>query len=516
MSFALKVKHYSNRRIEDVHRINRRRRGFMRLDILIAVILYEILTIVGVGWVIAQQNKKENAKDEFILAGRGLNVTHVGITLALTMLGSAHIWGTTENAWFVGATAVWFGLACTIMMVVITQGTGVWIRDVGVPTTPGFMGLLFGNKSRMAITCIMAPLVFGLLTLETQCIGITFAAMTGWSIKTGCLVGGIFGILYVLLAGMKEVSWLNLINAAVMYVALIITVIMLFFKLPEGWAGVQEYYITENQQHMLSIFGTPSILFAFALPSIVTCTFFQGISQMGLQPAIAAKNVKTVRKSLFLAGPVNGLFCIIPALIGLAAKSIPQFAEAGSKMAAPLMLVNLLPKWNVTLLLAAFLGALLSTFAMTCLVPATLFVKDLYVNQLNPEASEKMQTRLVRVGIVVLGGLAIAISGLQPTVILAINWIFSWLIPVFVLCIIGLFMKRSSSAAMITMVVCWLINCLWSMTSFPQAIGMANVHNAFVALFISIILGVLLSLILPGKKSFFYEHREKKLQAQIA
>ena len=119
----------------------------MHLGILIAVIIYEIVTIVGVGVYLNIKDKKAAAaNDSFALAGRGLSVSHVGVTLALTMLGSAHIWGTTQNAYGMGGIASWFGIACTVMMVVITQCTGRWIRSIGTPTVPDLFGRLYGPR----------------------------------------------------------------------------------------------------------------------------------------------------------------------------------------------------------------------------------------------------------------------------------------------------------------------------------------------------------------------------------
>ena len=91
----------------------------MKIGVLIAVILYEVITIVGVGIVIAIKNRQaaKNAGD-FAVASKGLGTIQVGVTLALTMLGSAHIWGTTQNAFNIGAISVWFGIACAVMMVV--------------------------------------------------------------------------------------------------------------------------------------------------------------------------------------------------------------------------------------------------------------------------------------------------------------------------------------------------------------------------------------------------------------
>ena len=72
---------------------------------------------------------------------------------------------------------------------------------------------------------------------------------------------------------------------------------------------------------------------------------------------------------LWIAAPLNGMFGVFAVVIGLTAKTIPEFAELGPKVAATTMLVNYLPPWLAALLLASFLAAILSTFAMTSLAP---------------------------------------------------------------------------------------------------------------------------------------------------
>ena len=80
---------------------------------------------------------------------------------------------------------------------------------------------------------------------------------------------------------------------------------------------------------MLHIFGNKNLIIGFAIPTIFCTSMFQGVSQMGLQTCIAAKDVKSVKKSIWLAGPVNGLFCIIPALLGVAALALGYYKLAG-------------------------------------------------------------------------------------------------------------------------------------------------------------------------------------------
>lgn len=485
----------------------------MNLGVLIAVIIYEVVTIFGVGWFLSRKEKKHTAvrtEESFALAGRGLTTSHVGVTLALTMLGSAHIWGTTENSFTMGSVAVWFGIACTVMMVVITQVTGPWVRKIGTATVPDLFGILFGGKTRILVACVMGPLIFGCLCLETQAIAVTFQALTGWPYTVGAIVGGIFGILYVVFAGMKEVSWLNMINAVLMYVSLIVALVAMFFVLPNGWEGVEQTIVNEGNSWMLDIFGNKNLIIGFAIPSIFTATLFQGVSQMGLQTCIAAKDVKSVKRSLFLAGPVNGLFCIIPALLGLAALALPQFREFGPMLATPMMIVSILPKWVVALLMASFLGALLSTFAMTTLCPATIFAHDLYGGLYKKNATEKEKTRVTRIAIVVVGILAVALSNSQPAIVPTINWIFTWAAPLFAMLVIGLTWKRSTPAALITFFGAWIANMAWTTFGLQVKLGAMNIHGVYVTLAVTLILGIILTAALPGKDGLFKEMKMQK------
>ena len=330
------------------------------------------------------------------------------------------------------------------------------------------------------------------------------------------IVGGVFGILYVLLAGMKEVSWLNMINAVFMYAALIIALIAMFVCLPgNGWSDVATNLTNNGQAWMLDIFGNKDLIIGFAIPTIFTTSMFQGVSQMGLQTCIAAKDVKSVKKSIWLAGPVNGCFCIIPALLGMAALALGYFVIAGNSamMMTPVMMLEILPHWVVALICASFLGALLSTFAMTSLCPATIFAYDLYGGLYKPNASEKEKTLVMRIMIVIVGVLAIALSNFQPTVVTTINWIFTWGVPMFVMLVIGLCWKRNTKAAVITYVVSWVANIVWITCGLQERLGMGNFHQVYLCTIISVVLGILLTAVLPGTKPGYFKLSKEEQKA---
>ncbi|MDN5345108.1 MAG: solute:Na+ symporter, family [Clostridia bacterium] len=473
----------------------------MRTGVLIAVIIYEFVVTVGVGLILAMRQR--GAREEFLLAGRDMPAPILGITMALTVLGTAHILGLFENAWYLGAASIWFGIAHVLLLTIICLTTGQWARKLEVATAPEFVERIYDQKTRIIVTCVMAAMIWGILTLETQGCGIIIAALTGWKIQHGALLGAVVGILYVLLAGMTQIGWVNLINTIVMYLGVIMAVIVLALHIPGGWGHVETFYASSADKWMLSIMGTPEVLLTFGLGVTCSVAFSQSITQNLMQPALSAKSPDTVKKALLWAAPVNGLFGVFTVAIGMAAKSLPQFAAGGPKMAAPTMIVELLPDWATAWLLAAFLGAVLSTYAMVSLTPATLFVKDIWVPLFKPDASEAYQANMVRVVLVVLALLALIPAASLPPIVASISWLFSWMVPLFWFVIFGLFWKRSVGAILGTLVISWIANCIWSFTSLPAALHMETIPNAYIALLVTFVVGIILQLILPGKPGLF-------------
>ena len=476
----------------------------MNYSMLVAVLAYEVLLIVGLGLWIQRRQTAVHAKDEFALAGRSLPVPVVAVTLALTVLGTAHILGVFEMAWILGAAAVWFSIAHVILLVVVCLGTGIWVRHLGVTTVPELLDSTYGLETRLFVSCVMAGVMFGILTVEAQGIGIIFASLTDWDIATGAIVGGSIGILYVILAGMKEIGWVNLVNAVVMYVGLVLATIFVAIKLPGGnFDSVADFYTSRNESHMISIFGNTEIIQTFVLGTIVAVVFSQGTNQMLMQVAMAADSEKTIRRALWIAAPVNGLFGVFAVSLGLAAKSIPEFQVLGQKVAATNMLVAYLPPWLAAVLLASFLAAILSTFAILALAIATIFTNDIFKPLYRPQASEATQTRVIRLTIVVVAGIAISAAAFLPPILAAMNWLFAWLVPVFWIVVFGLFWNRHQGVAIAALLASWLLNSLWSFTDLPAAVGMANVPNAYVTLAATLIVLVPGNLLIKGKPGLF-------------
>jgi SSS family solute:Na+ symporter len=154
------------------------------------------------------------------------------------------------------------------------------MRRLRLATVPELLEYLFGPGVRTAVCCVMAGVIFGLLTLETQGIGILLAAATGWSIQEGVILAGVLGVLYVILAGMKEVGWINLVNAVLMYIALILATVFIAAALPEGFDTVSNHYLEAGEAHQLTIFGPMALLLTFALTLVIAVNVAGGAPEL--------------------------------------------------------------------------------------------------------------------------------------------------------------------------------------------------------------------------------------------
>ena len=485
----------------------------MNIGVIVAVVIYELIVILGCAAFLKVKEKKMEAApaagdEDFALGGRNMGVIVLAPTIALTVLGSAHITGVFEMSYGMGAIAIWFSLAHVIMIVVACFGTGAWVRRLGATTVPQVIKDMYGPGVAIAISCVMAGQVWGVLTLECQGLGIVISSLTGWDISKAVILGGILGILYVVFAGMKQVGAVNVINATVMYIGLIIATIYVASKLPGGNFDFIEKALPSSEggaEFMLSIFGNADLMITFAVGNVIAVTFCQSISQMLMQTMMSAKNEKTIKKSVWLAAPLNGMFGVFAVILGLAARSIPEYAAYGAKLAATNMLVDMLPMWMSALLLAALLAAILSTFAMTSLTTATIWTHDIYKGYINPDADEKKLANITRIMIIVLALAALAVSVALPTILNAINWVFAWIVPVFWIVVFGLFWKRNSKVAGLALAVSWVLNVLWSLTPLPASIGgfIGGLTNPYVTLIVSLVILIIGNLASKGQPGYF-------------
>jgi SSS family solute:Na+ symporter len=123
-----------------------------------------------------------------------------------------------------------------------------------------------------------------------------------------------------------------------------------------------------------------------------------------------------------------------------------------------------------------------------------------------PNMSDRTRFKLMRPMIIVCAILAFIPAMTVPIVFPVFLWAFSFGIPVFMMFFVGMGWKASKSAAWITILVTYLINFIWtfwtpSWASGPWALNMYPVTVS------TIVLGIVLTVVLPGKPGLLKRHR---------
>ncbi|MCD8149010.1 MAG: hypothetical protein LUE92_05470 [Clostridiales bacterium] len=70
--------------------------------------------------------------------------------------------------------------------------------------------------------------------------------------------------------------------------------------------------------------------------------------------------------------------------------------------------------------------------------------------------------------------------------------------------------KRSTVAAAITCFVSWIANVIWITCGLQDYLGMSNFHQVYLCVIISLVLGVVLTAVLPGKPGYFKLSKEEQ------
>lgn len=466
----------------------------MNIGILIGTILIEIVIIGGVSLFLSIRNKHAGA-DDFVSSGRNMPMIAVAATQALTALGGGHIMGMPGASWSFGVGAYWYIISSGIMLIIMLCFTGPWIRRFKFTTITQLFERMFNRKVAIIMSGMAAGTAWGVMTLELQGVGTIIAALTGWNVIIGCIIGGVIALLYVIFGGMTEVGWVNVFNAIFMYVGAFIAIGYIGSQLPNGWQGVNEYYQNQGNDWMLSIWANADTWKVYIIGTILAQLFYCPIGPQAAQVSASAKNVNAIRKSVLFAVPMNCIFGAIMIALGMAAKSIPEFEMIGAPpMANFQMLISLLPGWLVAWLFAAFSAAMLSTIAVQILALSTIFVHDIYVPfYKRNNVSDKQKLKYLRVAVVIFAATGTALSLALPEVQNAIVWLFAWLLPAFWLFVFGMFWKRSNSAALWTLIISGIFNMIWSFTSLPTMLHLDGNNNSIGLIVVSLLLSVILT-----------------------
>ena len=468
----------------------------MNILVTSGALLYNVIIIVACTiYVVVKDRvakKKTGAGEDLAMSGRSLHWLPCAAAIALTALGGGHINGIGATTWEVGYSAAFFAFGTGFSMIIVFRYTGVWFRRSGCVTVNELIGKMFHPALAPILGALGIMYCWLVICVETQGMAPVIAQITGLTNFQAGMVGAIIGVLYMVVAGMKQIGLVSMWNAILMYVFGFIAMFYIGFA-KGGFAAVESGSILANNPELLHALGNPAILRAYVIGTFLSGGLGLNMAQPQVQAIGAVDDVKTLKKACLAAVPMNTLICVIIIALAIMGKALPGTSgmENGAEGLIGTVLMYL-PNWLQVCVIGVFLAAVLSTFAMCVLTGVTQFTRDTlgyFPKYRNMSAAKHAVLNRVWILVIAFSAAVCAVM-IRTNTQGALTWGFAWNIPTFFVFIIGLHWKRSPKGGLIAFIVSWALNIVLTFTPLAAVFGLEGNNYSIFMMIASLVVGV--------------------------
>ncbi|MFD1707966.1 sodium:solute symporter [Siminovitchia sediminis] len=347
--------------------------------------------------------KKASDGSGFFVGGRGFNTLFVTVCITGLFSGSSYI-AILELSYLTGISAIWYGVAETIHVLIIALVFIAPFRKKSLVTISGLLGDRYGEKVR-AVSGAITAFTFPMWSVATAlAFASALSVFTGISLIWSVVLTAILLLVYLQFGGMWSIGFTQLSNVIVFFIMLAIGVYA--FLLNPGIDGIKVLFAERPEMASPDGAGIQTILAWFG-----TFLFNVILAQAAFQMALSCKTPSQGRNGLIYAS-VLGIPLIIGAVIfGLAAAHVVP-DETRGLVAVPLYLMDILPAPLVGLFFLGFWAAALSWGAPCQFSGATSLGRDVG-KAVNPRANELQLVRYTKWSLLILTVLMVGFALLR-------------------------------------------------------------------------------------------------------
>jgi SSS family transporter len=421
--------------------------------IFIGVAIYMAL-MIGVG---LYSSKKTHSATEFMVAGRGLPLGLLSMTVIATWFGGSTIMGSAGAAYDYGMFGViedpWGGALALLLVGFFFART---FRRLRIITVADFMRQRYGRVAEIAIT--VTQLFANCVWVGSMFVGfaLIFKTLTGIPLEIGIVGAAIVVSLYTAIGGMWAVALTDFIQIIIIIVGLIILFAVVWNGVG-GWGAVAPH-LDEHTFRMIPLEHTPedwlNYFRAWTIIGLVDIS-----AQTLCQRVASAKSERAAQNSFYFGGAGYLIFGMIPVTLGIIA-SVTMPGLEDSEGVIPALMIEYLHPVAVAIFVGALLAAIMSSADSAMLAAATLCANNV-LPMVKRDPSPKLSLNVVRAAIPVIGLVAVFVAmEVQTVYTLMIDSNILGLAVIIVPFILGVWWTRANRAGalsgMAAGVVAWL------------------------------------------------------------
>lgn len=411
-----------------------------------------LLSLIIIGW-LGRKAQKENTLADFYLAGRGLGVFVLFLTLYATQYSGNTLVGFAGRAYRDGYDAL-------VLITFLSAAVGAWLfyapklfrlsREHHFITPIDFIEYRFNYKWLSilgALLCITALANYILTNLKA--IGYIVVAVTGGAVPfaIGIIVLSLIMVTYETLGGMRSVAWTDVIQGTILLFGVIIIFIIIQFEY--GGLSIVSDQLTKTAPEK---FFSPTWVEKRTWISTVALGFF-GISiyPHAIQRIYSAQNEHTLKRSIQIMAfmpLVTVFFMVVVGIVG--SVIIPGLDRADSEKITLLVLQDLSQRGAISgglmvLFLSATIAAIMSTVDSALLSMSSIITKDIY-SRFKPTVNQSDLTKMGKLLSWIIMAIAVYLAIILPQTIWRLLEIkLELLIQVAPAIFLGLYLKKLKS-----------------------------------------------------------------------
>jgi solute:Na+ symporter, SSS family len=389
-------------------------------------------------WVGVYGSKKTASTEEYLVAGRRLNVWMYMACLSAVILGGASTVGTVKLGYQFGISGIWLVVMLGLGTLFLGWFLSKRIARLRIVSISELLEQRFHHHSRLISAVIMV--IYTSMVTVTQVIGIgtVLSAILGWDLHLSMMIGGSIVLFYTMKGGMWSVSLTDSIQFVIMTVGIFFILLPLGWSKAGGFSGLSSRL--DGSYFDVTAIGWDTIFSFFLL-------YFLGmmIGQDIWQRLFTAKNENVAKNGTILAGVYSIVFAVACTLIGMAAAVLLPGLE-DPQLAFPKLATAILPPGVLGIVLAAVISALMSTASGALLASSTLLVHDIWKRFFRPDLTDQQFLQATRWTTVILGVFILTMAVWIQDVIVALDVAYAFLSgSIFVPVMAAFFWKRATS-----------------------------------------------------------------------
>ena len=463
-----------------------------------------LIIIFAIGfWANKQVRNSNSFLQEYFLGGREMG----GFLLAMTMMAT---YGSASS--FIGGPGVsynmglgWVLLAMAqlpagyFVLMILGKKFAIISRRYEAITLIDFLKKRYDSNVVVFISAL-SIIVFLFSSMTAQWVGGArlIESLTGLNYTVALLIFAVTVLVYVIIGGFRAVALTDALQGSIMIIG---TIILLVGTILAGGGidNIMGSLLNENPQ-MLSPFGSDG-----SLTPLYVSTFWIliGLGVIGLPQiavrAMSYRDSNSLHKAILIGTMGIGTIMFGMHLIGVLARPVLPGIEIADKV-MPTLTLEVLPPVLAGIVLAAPMAAIMSTVNALLMLVSSTVVKDVYMNFINPNATDK-QIKSRSFWVTTIIGMAVVLLSLSPPDLLIMLNLFAFggLESAFLWAVVlGLYWTKANKYGAISSMIVGLVLYIAIYQFAPNVFGM---HSVTIPVIASLIAFVAVSLATQHKST---------------